>query len=474
LTFTEQECRDLLVAAIPQIDELREMPCELIQDVLLRVTSHGREALTRFCARIKELRPQLIEAAIFESLDHNISALDPLGPLQLDEQPSGIYVNRVRLNGSIDELAEAWGDPRIPGSVKPIDIALRLRWFGGPSPLQAAIIRLAVHGGVRMLYVPEAAIWHRAILDAGPGCLGISSEGWHPVLLPAGQKPQAHDGRWYIATLIAANIDNSPSLLLPDSATNDLEHTLDRWTLLALDARMRELIDGHIQPKWFEWRIANDLRKAIGPVWLQWHNDLLAPSAFELRERFFRTMLVVRTGQSGPSESALAGRIRIGPRIVKECLVYGLVFALIIETAGRKGTSPISSDRYNLLHDNKKTHLVALQNVGQQQISERLAGSDRDVDLMLSPGYAFLPHCHRNFSIVNSRFSRSDEIDVGFKEPDESEVALICRDDGFRAAMTAGLSEVSKYLATKIYAPQRWYFAKLMRALRQNPTQASR
>lgn len=66
-------------------------------------------------------------------------------------------------------IVGAWGDEGALYQPQPRDIVLDMALQGELPSLAAAVVRLAVHGGVRILHVPEPKLWCKKVLDAGPG-----------------------------------------------------------------------------------------------------------------------------------------------------------------------------------------------------------------------------------------------------------------------------------------------------------------
>jgi hypothetical protein len=146
----------------------------------------------------------------------------------------------------------------------------------------------------------------------------------------------------------------------------------------------------------FNLRVHESFLQPMRVSWDRWAG--LIESTPSLKQHFLRLMLTVseRGSERSQTKDRYEGRLRLGPRTVKPCLLFATLFALTIEAASRQLLSPDERGWANLsVINNDAGHLVGLELVQKVRI---MSSMDR---VLWGAKIVLLPHVEQSMREIH-------------------------------------------------------------------------
>jgi hypothetical protein len=287
--------------------------------------------------------------------------------------PQTVWVDvqgtKVRWCGPLpdeSQLSLFSGSPGAALPANPIELTVDAEFSEIADVLRAALIRLALHGGISVLRVREPVRWRRQAVDQLTNCLGLHARGWLPV-------ESAQQARWAICPVEGAppDLGAAPSFA-QDLLAEHIHAAMDTWTERALVATVEGALSSNDPSTRGGLEIEPDYRQHLALDW-----PALKGQLDPVHAAFSTAALSARHGRD-----RWAARLRLGPRAVlgDGCMITGVLLLLVFRDFLRVNASPDVSpcgapDEFpiNLMTSGMDGHLLCLQ---------RLAARDMDVALL--------------------------------------------------------------------------------------------
>lgn len=293
----------------------------------------------------------------------------------------------------VQEIVEyCWGSG-CDSSGRPIEMHCHWR-YPQQEELARALLRLAIHGGVRTLCVENHRLWYdRHKSDLG-NCIGLINHDWQA---DPGHSPSSHAWRFQeIDRAVSQDGMESANELFSNGPqlAKILDELMDKWILEWLNNE-------------FDWVFTDPLRLGIPyhqeyldwmkKIWPQWR--LRLGSSPELLHHVLCCALI---SPESTKAQAVAGSMRAGPKTVKECLLPAIAFAMVIDAALVPFEAHVNLKQSELPGNfeflNDRTQLLGLVAVDRQLLATRLLQQSWATPIVL------LPHEQRSLgSLRNHR-----------------------------------------------------------------------
>lgn len=310
--------------------------------------------------------------------------------IQLDFDPNAQVIQWIGPSPD-STVSHLWGTVQDPNCGNPVAMRVNAPLRTLPANIAEVILRLAIHGGIQTLYVPDPDDWEKAAKLFVRHDLGRDGIDWLPRRTPGREVWCINAIESHVANpAVAASVSFAAPLF-----ARSLQDAMDGWCW----NRMTLIIDDlciYGQSQTFKGVSLHDtLRTEVSTRWTLLRTQLDAAGADLLRHNFMRAMLVP-AGEGDLRAAAL----RLGRRTADQ-LTTGVVLTLTLAAAlqtsclARQPDSPISVTNVDFLGD--LGHLLALDSIGGRPIFTALIDQ-----LSREPRPLILPQCQASHSDLTS------------------------------------------------------------------------
>ena len=220
-------------------------------------------------------------------------------------------------------IQRCWGTPTSP-SLRNVELYCPWKYTQHES-LAQALVRLAIHGGIKIFSVEDHKFWFSRHTADVKNCIGAQDHEWQ-----AEPGCSSETSGWYFSESTLIKPKEATASLLGSHITgklvaDELNNSMNLWILDFID---REITWFMQDPLRFGVPYHKDYLSVITKLWPHW-KDSLRNSPALLRHLLSCAM----AHPDAPKSQASAGLMRAGPRTVKQCLLPALVFAMSIDAA---------------------------------------------------------------------------------------------------------------------------------------------
>lgn len=311
---------------------------------------------------LSETYPERIgEFSFANSPDDPEDSVGEVLVLESHDRPNLVKIS-PGLSTAATLVADCWGVSRNVGSSGEKRDIRFVPGIDSFPELSHAILRLALHGGVRYLAVDTPDLWRLRLENLSNRCIGTNSKTWRPAQSVTRSPGSPGQLGWKIEALVPPGEQTQLAMLdcEPISLANELNEAMDVWVIERMDSSLALVFEGDIQTLQIE--IGRQFRDRMKTIWVKWRR---ITSDRRLLQHMITSIM------TADEESEQTGLLRAGPVTLEGCLLPATVFALAIEVAMECELSPrLSPLPANFAFSEIDTHLVGLQLVRGLQLSQ--------------------------------------------------------------------------------------------------------
>jgi hypothetical protein len=429
----DRQLRVLAAGCLYDVTETTSYPneCQLLE---VRVGGSGTIVGAELWCRAWSTRGfwQNADSYYRNSTKGRVDVWSPKAPSTCPSASISLTGTSIRLRGEIsaaDPLGRMWGSPEGDPGV-PIDLVIE-----GPvdqlEGLSSAVMRLGLHGGVRILHVDEPAAWDR-LGRTLITCIGVDVSDWRWSSAPSSTSWRILDRSSAPPVSIRTNGD-----VAVETFAADLHRDMDRWVWARITYLMKAVLAGDEERT--HVAIHESIRTQMATVWAKWSHTLdVQPN---LLKHFLSAMLTTAT----PLRSDTA-RARLGPHVIERGLLRALLFALSVdvgllaETGPHEGGMPI-----NLVFCDADAHLVALELISNKFMHTVV------LDLAHEPPFLLLANCRASAEQLQDnrqRIGNDTASPIRIGSVDLSTPFTFTADPSFDIALRDGLEPLRNHFRT--------------------------